>query len=548
MFLTLSPDDNFKNSGKQRDQVDFFSTIPSGLLLKPNTNVALHSASWKVIQGITIPSGQMQITVMGHTFNISIVGQTFQEPPTGSSDTAGSLCAKYLNDAINEELRLGATNWYSGNADNSLLYPALFRFGSSEGTNHSTLWEWDNTGRDFVFEMKYNADNDFDTNSNVMVSGTNASQNFNSNAYTKVIANDLELTPGSGVYRYRLRPATAKNTNAWNDSGFCAFGSAFCTDGLSTGGKGKHGELVFKWSDVNGVNVGMVGFAKKTFDPLRSQVQKAIVASIQLTTGSPPVFRELRPDGTVSALTPTSTPDDVSHNDYFRIRMESSTTGDEVFTYARSPDGNSFTDISFNDSVSDRYSSNQMDTEEIMPFFKPNTAYDASNIYGVDNMECTIVPSKSHFSGSGYKWEWSNFPNEIRFNPDTLSSVFDIKSFDSFSGAGKSDGGVVNNVNTTTSGVYVNLPTLGIKSITSAVERNVIGMLPIGEMSDGTNGMGSINGLQFNQVYNLIYLDMNNQDEREHNQIRVQLLDHNGNFLTNITDVSINLCVKPSSM
>ena len=60
--------------------------------------------------------------------------------------------------------------------------------------------------------------------------------------------------------------------------------------------------------------------------------------------------------------------------------------------------------------------------------------------------------------------------------------------------------------------------------------------------------MGSINGLQFNQVYNLIYLDMNNQDEREHNQIRVQLLDNNGNFLTNITDVSINLCVKPSSM
>ena len=66
-------------------------------------------------------------------------------------------------------------------------------------------------------------------------------------------------------------------------------------------------------------------------------------------------------------------------------------------------------------------------------------------------------------------------------------------------------------------------------------------------MSDGTNGMGSIHGLQYNQVYNVIYHDINNQQEREHNQMRVRLIDENGSLLTNISNPAITLCVKPAS-
>lgn len=546
MFLTLTPDSNFKNSGKQEDQVDFISSIPSGLLLRPNTKLALYSGSWKVIEGITIPSGTFSITVMQHTFEVSITAQTFKETPTGSSTTAGSLLQDYLNDKINDTLKAGAVSWHTGLEDNSKLEPAYNRFGSLGNSTSSTLWEWDSTGKDFVYEMKYNTSTDYDTGSTVMVSGTNAEQNFNTNAYTKVIANDLDL--GGGNYRYRLRPATGKNTDAWNDAGFCAYGSAFCCDGISNAGKGKYGELVFKWSDQNGGSIAMVGLTKKSFDPTLAQTQKSIVSSIQLTTGSPPVIRELRPDGTVSALTfQNPPPADVSNGNYFRIRMEASDSGDENFTYAVSTDGNTYTPYAFTDATNTRYESKSMNSEEIMPFFKPNSKYDGANLYGVDNMQCTIVPSKSHKSGAGYKWNWSGFPNDISFSPGDLSSVLDIKGFTSDTGAGKSDGGVVSNVNTSASGVYVDIPSLGVKSITGSIERNVIGVLPIGEMADGTNGMGSINGLQYNQVYNMIYHDLNNQEEREHNQMRVRLIDVDGNLLTNISTPAITLCVKPSS-
>ena len=332
MFLTLTPDSNFKESGKQEDQVDFQSTIPSGLLLQPNTKIALYSASWKVLEGITIPTGSFSITVMGQTFTITTVAQTFVEPPAGSSETAGSLCADYLNDLINDALQNGSPSLYSGLQDLSVLVPAYDRYGDTgNASTSSNFWVWDANGKDFSFELKYNTSNDYDTGSTVMVSGSNASLNFNDDAYTQVVANDFDT--GGGVYRYRLRPANSKNTDVWNDSGFCAFGTAFCTDGTAAGGKAKHGELVFKWSDGGGSAKAMVGLSTKDFDPTKSQVQASIMASIELQTGSPPVFREKG-----SALTLTSTPANVSNGDFFRMRMESSDTGDEVFTYARSTD------------------------------------------------------------------------------------------------------------------------------------------------------------------------------------------------------------------
>jgi len=539
MFLTLTPDDNFKDSGKQIDQVDFTSSIPSGLLLQPNTKIALYSASWKVIEGITIPTGSFSVSVMGHTFNIDIAGQTFQEPPTGSSDTAGSLCANYLNDLINDKLKEGAVTWYKGTQEGDLLEPAYKRFGDTgDASTSSNLWQWDATGKDFSFEMKYNSSNTYDTDSTVMVSGSNAALNFNDDAYEKVQAVDTDL---AGTWRYRLRPRTSKNTPGWSDSGFCAFGSAFCTDGTAEGGKGKHGELVFRWHDGNGGQHGMVGFSTKDFDPFKAQTQPSIKASIDLFTGITPTFRE----GT--ALTPTTAPPVVANGMYFRIRMESNVTGDETFTYAYSTDGIAYTEIAFNDSPDDRYKSENMDSEEIMPFFKPYSPYSTVNVYGIDNMECSLVPSKDQDGGAGYKWSWSNFPTDVEFSPGDLTSIFDIKGFKENNGAGKSDGGVVSNVNTSTSGVYVDIPSLGVKSITSGVERNVIGCLPVGEMSDGTNGMGSIHGLQYCQVYNVIYHDINNQQEREHNQMRVRLIDQDGTPLTNITNPAITLCVKPAS-
>lgn len=544
MFLTLTPDTNFKDSGKQRDQVDFLSSIASGLLLQPNTKIALYSASWKVIEGITIPTGTMAITVMGHTFTIGFTGQTFQEPPAGSSDTAGSLCADYLNGLINDALKAGAKTWYSGLNDNSKLEPAYQRYGNlGFPATNSSLWEWDSNGKDFVFELKYNTLNDHDTGSTVMVSGANAAQNFNSDAYTQVVGTDFL---DGGNYRYRLRPTTSKNTPGWNDAGFCAFGSAFCTDGTSEGGKGKHGELIFKWSDGGGSAKGQVGLATKYFDITKGTAQDASVASIVVETGAVPQFRELRPDGTQTALTATTAPPATTTGTYYRMRMESKDTGDEVFTYSYSTDnGASYTDISFNDALNTRYVSAKMDTEEIMPFFKPYTEY--TGTYGVDAFECSIVPSKEQDDGAGYKWKWSDYPEDVAFSPGDLSTIFDIKPFNEGGGGGKSDGGVVNNVNTSTSGVYVDIPTLGVKSITSGVERNVIGCLPIGEMADGTNGMGSINGLQYNQVYNVIYHDINNQQEKEHNQMRIRLIDQEGNLLTNITNPAITLCVKPAS-
>tara|TARA_A100000171_G_C2138351_1_gene152364 strand:- start:1697 stop:3325 length:1629 start_codon:yes stop_codon:yes gene_type:complete len=541
MFLTLTPDDNLKTTVSQREQVDFTSSIPSGLLLQPNTKIALYSASWNVLEGITIPTGSFSITVMGQTFKVDITGQTFLEQPAGSSETAGSLCANYLNDQINDAFKNnGSPTLYSGLNNDKRLKPAYQRFGDlGDASTSSNLWTWDSTGKDFTFELKYNTENDHDTGSTVMVSGANASKNFNDGAYTQVVANDLDL--GGGSYRYRLRPANSKNTDVWNDSGFCAFGTAFCCDGTAEGGKGKHGEMVFKWSDGGGSAKAMVGFSTKDFDPTKSQVQASIMASIELETGSAPVFRE---NG--SALTLASTPANISNGDFFRMRMESSETGDEVFTYALSTDGGStYTDFVFNNPATDRYASNSMDSEEIMPFFKPYTQY--TGTYGVDNMECSLVPSKDSELGSGYKWDWSNYPETVGFDAGDLATIFDIQGFNEDNGAGKSDGGVVNNVNTTTSGVYVDIPTLGIKSITSGVERNVIGCLPIGEMSDGTNGMGSIHGLQYNQVYNVIYHDVNNQQEREHNQMRVRLIDEKGTLLTNISSPAITLCVKPAS-
>jgi hypothetical protein len=543
MYLTLTPDDNFKNSGLQRDQCEWTCSIPSGLLFQPKTQIALHSGSWKVLEGISIPTGQFTITVMGYTFQIPIAAQTFVEPPAGSGDTAGKQAADYLNTKFRNFVK-NDKNWYSGLQDNSLIFPAWKRFGNT-GTTSSILWEWDNNGKDFVFEMKYCADNDYDTGSTVMVSGTNAAQNFNDNAYTKVQAVDTLV---SGSYRYRLKPANTKNTPAWNDSGFCAFGSAFCCDGLANGGVGKYGELVFTWSDVNNVNKGMVGFATKHFDPLKAQTQVAIVASIELDTGSVPVFRELKPDGTVAALTATTAPPVIAHQVQYRMRMEASETGDETFTYAYSTDnGATFTNIAFNTPATDRYVSNKMDSEEIMPMFKPNTPYDASNLYGVDNMTCSIVPSIENKNG-GYKWEWSDYPKDVQFNPDDLSNPFDIKPSSGDSGSLRSDGGVVSNVNTFTSSVYVDIPTFGIKSITAGVERNVVGALPLGEMATGDGGMGSVYGLQFNQVYNMIYHELRNQEIREHNQVRVRLIDKDGNLLTNIDNPAINLCVKPASI
>ena len=540
MFLTLTPDDNFKDSGKQVDQVDFTSSIPSGLLLQPNTKIALYSTSWKVIEGITIPTGTFSITVMGHTFSIDVTSQTFQEPPTGSSDTAGSLCADYLNGLINDTLKAGAVTWYKGTQEGDLLEPVYKRFGDTgDPSASSNLWVWDANGKDFSFELKYNTDNDHDTDSTVMVSGSQAANNFNSDAYTNVQAVDTNL---AGDWRYRLRPRTAHNTPAWNTAGFFASGSAFCTDGTAEGGKGKHGELVFKWHDGNGGQQGMVGYTTKDIDATKSQVQASIQASIQLATGSVPVFREKG-----SALTPTTAPPVVANGTYYRMRMESSQTGDETFTYAYSTDGQSYTNIGFNDPLDDRYKSESMDTEEIMPFFKPFSAYSTVNVYGIDNMECSLVPSKDQDGGVGYKWSWSFYPEQVGFDSGSLASVFDIKGFNEGGGAGKSDGGVVSNINTSTSGVYVDIPSLGIKSITAGVERNVVGCLPVGEMSDGTNGMGSIHGLQYCQVYNVIYHDINNQQEREHNQLRIRLIDQNGALLTNLTNPAITLCVKPAS-
>ena len=539
MYLTLTPDDNFKNSGLQRDQVEWTCSIPSGLLLQPNTQIALHSGSWKVLEGISIPTGRFTITVMGHTFDIPITAQTFVEPPVGSSDTAGDLAAEYLNEQFENTLKSGSVReWFSGLESNFQLYPAWVRFGNS-GTTSSTLWSWDKGGKDFVFEMKYCADNDYPTDSTVMVSGENAEQNFNDDAYTNVASVDTNL---AGDWRYRMRPATTHIAPAWNTAGFCAFGSAFCTDGTASGGKGKHGEMVFRWHDGNSVSKGMVGFATKDFEATAGQTQPHIMASIELDTGSVPTIREKG-----SALTPTTAPPAVANGTYYRIRMESTTTGDEVFTYGYSTDGQSYTNIAFNTPLDDRYKSESMDTEEIMPFFKPYSAYSAVNVYGIDQWECDIVPSRENTEG-GYKWEWSNFPREVAFNPDDLAVVFDIKATTGQDGTLKSDGGVVSNQNTFTSSVFVDIPTLGIKSITAGVERNVVGVLPLGEMATGDGGMGSVYGLQFNQVYNMIYHELRNQQEREHNQIRVRLIDKNGDLLTNIDDPAINLCVKPSSM
>lgn len=555
MFLTLSPDDNFKNSGKQRDQVDFFSTIPSGLLLKPNTNVALHSASWKVIQGITIPSGSYSISVMGHTFNISIVGQTFQEPPTGSSDTAGSKCADYLNQVWKTAMTQGiGIVMKDGTVGNNTLYPAWARFGNEYGTNHSIGWEFDTTGIDFAFEMKYHQDNNYDTQSKVICSGLSAKNNVftKSNSYVNVLPIDASL--GGGQYAYQMRPTATKSNNVWNDNIFIGRDYAFVCDGYANGGVGEYGEMIFKWRDPANptANRGAVGLAVKSLNDTYSISSRYVKCVLDLQTGIPPKVRETTQD-TNSNITFSVAPPNVEDGDLYRIRMNASAypfTSPEQFLYSVSKDdGNTWVDFQITPGQ-DRYQSYEMSArnEYLSPFFKAYTEFNGANEYKIVDWSATIVPTRDFYSGSGFDYRFDGYPNEVKFNPNSLSSVFDIKGFDSETGAGKSDGGVVNNINTSTSGVYVNLPTLGIKSITSAVERNVIGMLPIGEMSDGTNGMGSINGLQFNQVYNLIYLDMNNQDEREHNQIRVQLLDHNGNFLTNITDVSINLCVKPSSM
>jgi hypothetical protein len=149
MYLTLTPDDNFKNSGLQRDQCEWTCSIPSGLLFQPKTQIALHSGSWKVLEGISIPTGQFTITVMGYTFQIPIAAQTFVEPPAGSGDTAGKQAADYLNTKFRNFVK-NDKNWYSGLQDNSLIFPAWKRFGNT-GTTSSILWEWDNNGKDFVF-------------------------------------------------------------------------------------------------------------------------------------------------------------------------------------------------------------------------------------------------------------------------------------------------------------------------------------------------------------------------------------------------------------
>ncbi len=548
MFLTLTPDTNFADSGSQVDQVDFLSTVPSGLLLRPNTKISLHSASWKVIEGITIPTGSFSITVMGYKFDINFTGQTFQETPTGSSTSAGSLCADYLNDLIMTTLKNGPT-LYSGLADNSELYPAYARFGGV-GTVKSSLWTWDTTGKDFVFDLRYNGDADYDTQSTVMVSGNNAASNFLASAFDGVATSDYNS--GSG-YRYRMKPAVSKSADAWNDAGFYGIGTAFTTDGESDAGKGKVGQMVFKWSDAStsADKQALVGFCNSEFRPTLAQTQKGIVASIQIKTGVVPIFREVKPSTGFSAvISPATPPPATANGTYYKILLESNTAAGEKFKYYYSTDGNAYTEITMSTaSPTDRYDTSLINIEPIMPCFKPYSGYDATALYGIDNWTCSLVPSKARKEegADGYNWKWTNYPEDVSFAPGALSTVFDIKGFDEKNGAGKADGGVVNNVNTSTSGVYVDCPTLGIKSITSGVERNVIGTLPIGEMADGTNGMGSVNGLQFNQVYNMIYHDLENQQEREHNQLRIRLLDQNGTLLTNITNPAINLCIKPAT-
>lgn len=551
MYLTLTPDENFNNSGLQKDQSEWTCSIPSGLIMQPNTQIALHSAEWKVLEGISIPTGRFTVSIMGHTYQVPITAQTFLEPPAGSSDTAGSLAAEYLNNQFEISLKggQGFRNWSAGTLTSTggtkILYPALARFGKNNFPS-STLWEWDNNGKDFVFEMKYTADNDYSTDSTVMVSGSGASINFNSDAYTQVVANDFDT--GGGVYRYRMRPANSKVGDAWNDAGFCGFGSAFCTDGEASGGKGKHGELVFKWSDAGGAAQAYIGLATKHFEATLPQTQKHIVAAFELQTGQPPKVKELnRATGNQRGLGISPAPAATQNGDYYRIRMESGNNA-EHFTYSVSTDGGTtYTDLTITTSDTDRYVSSDMDDEEIMPCFKPYTKYDGAALYGVDAFECDIVPSYANELG-GYKWKWSDYPSDVSFNPEDLRVPFNILGSSGTTGTLKSDGGVVSNANTFASGVYVDIPTLGIKSITAGVERNVVGVLPLGELATGEGGLGSVYGLQFNQVYNMIYHELRNQQVREHNQIRVRLIDVNGNLLTNLDAPAINLCVKPAAI
>ena len=544
MFLTLTPDPNFKNSGKQIDQVDFLSSVQSGLLLQPNTKIALHSGSWDVLEGFTIPNTTYSVSVMGHNFIINVLGQVFKEAPAGSSDTAGKQVADYLNSVWKTAFTQGVGLVMSdGTNDNNTLTPAWRRFGNDQGTSNSTGWEWDDSGKDMVFECKYNHDADYDTHSNVTLSSqTSRTQNFTkTNSYVNI--NTINTNNGDGTFTYKM--SVSKSVDQWEDNLFIPRDYTFVCDGVANAGKGQFGEMIFKWKDT-GNNKVLVGFSTNGYTSSLGASSNFIKGALLLETGSVPQIRETKKDGSNTTLTFSTPPDAVANNDMYKIRMASNDTTAQTFSYYRSiDDGVNWVELEITPGQN-RYESFEMDVvgEEIMPFFK---GFNGNSDYRIQNWTCHILPTRAFYSGNGYNYKFSNYPNVVAFNPNGLSDIFDMKSSSGDTGGTKSDGGVINTNNIIESGVYVNIPTLGIKSITSGVERNVIGILPIGELGSGDNGLASINGLQFNQVYNMIYHDVNNQQEREHNQLRVQLMDKNGNLLLNLQNASITLCVKPSS-
>ena len=551
MFLTLTPDPNFKNSGKQIDQVDYLSSIPSGLLLQPNTQIALHSGSWDVLEGFTIPNTTYSVSCMGHNFIISVLGQVFKEAPAGSTDTAGKQVADYLNEVWKTAFTQGIGLVMSdGTNANNTLTPAWKRFGNDQGTSHSTGWEWDDSGKDMVFECKYNHDANYDTDSNVMISSqTSKTNNFTkANSYVNIFTNDSDQGGGTFIYNMRVN----KGDDTWDDNLFIARDYAFVCDGVANAGKGQYGEMIFEWNDA-GNNKAIIGFATNGYTSSLGASSDFIKGALVLETGSVPQVRETKEGESNTNLTFPTPPDVVASGDMYKIRMAASNTPldpAQTFSYYRSTDnGVNWVELELSPGQ-DRYQSFEMDVvgEEIMPFFKGFSKFDSGSLYRIQNWTCHILPTRAFYSGNGYNYKFSNYPNVVGFNPNGLSDIFDMKSTSSDTGAVKSDGGKINTNNIIESGVYVNIPTLGIKSITGAVERNVIGVLPIGELGSGDNGLASINGLQYNQVYNMVYHNINNQQEREHNQLRVQLMDKNGNLLLNLKNACVTLCVKPSAM
>jgi hypothetical protein len=383
----------------------------------------------------------------------------------------------------------------------------------------------------------------------VISSQTSRDNNFTkSNSYVNIFTNNADQ--GSGNYVYNMR--VTKGSDAWNDNLFIARDYAFVCDGVANAGKGQYGEMVFKWSDA-GTNKAIIGFATNGYTDNLGVSSDFVKGALVLETGQTPFVRETQEGGSNTQLTYDTTPANVANNDMYKIRMAASDTPNtptQTFSYYRSTDGGTnWVELELSPGQ-DRYQSFEMDVvgEEIMPFFKGYSKFDNGSLYRIQDWTCHILPTRAFYSGNGYNYKFSNYPNVVAFNPVSLSDIFDMKASSGENGAARSDGGQINTNNIIESGVYVNIPTLGIKSITGAVERNVIGVLPIGELGSGDNGLASINGLQFNQVYNMVYHNVNNQQEREHNQLRVQLMDKNGNLLLNLKNACVTLCVKPSAM